>query len=487
MARKETPKRSRKTRRGNQPSKSVSQNKTELKALFEWLLPMASLFAMGRFHGNIRWKPEQLVVQAIVWAFQETRNITEAFNRSVEDCRGMGWSDIAQTYPAFMNALGRYRQELLPVMQKRLQELGQAVGGRFWRTDGWVLIGFDGSRASAPRSISNERAFCATKHGHGKTAKYRKKKSKGMRRRKNKQNPPAPPKPQVWITMMWHMTLRLPWTWRIGATDSSERAHVIEMLRSEKFPRRTLFSGDAGFIGYPLWSQILKTSGHFLIRVGGNVNLLTQQADWVRRGDGEVWCWPKDQMRSGGQPLRLRLVKVKIGKTQMWMLTSVLDKRELTHKQIVRYYKMRWLIEVEFRGLKQTLENHTLRSRNNERLLVELDWSIMAMAVAELFVLGEQIAHRPKQSYDPVHRSLANTMRALRNCLRSPDAYPKPGEDLRSQLREAVVQKYNNKTDKKARFRPSNPDKKPLLDPDVRSMEPYERKKLREILSELAA
>lgn len=487
MARKETPKRSRKTRRDRRPSKSLSQNKTELKALFKWLLPMASLFAMGRFHGNIRWKPEQLVIQAIVWAFQESRSITEAFDRSVEDCLAMGWSDIAQTYPAFMNALGRYRQELLPVMLKRLQELGETVGGRFWRTDGWVLIGFDGSRASAPRSLSNERAFCAAKHGHGKTAKYRKKKSKGMRRRKNKQNPPAPPKPQVWITMMWHMALRLPWSWRIGASDSSERTHVIEMLRSEKFPRRTLFSGDAGFVGYPLWSQILKVNCHFLIRVGGNVNLLAKQADYERRGDGEVWCWPKDQMRCGGQPLRLRLVKVKIGKTQMWMLTSVLDKSELTHRQIVRYYKMRWLIEVEFRGLKQTLENHTLRSRNNERLLVELDWSIMAMAVAELFALGEQIAHRPKQSYDPVHRSLANTMRALRNCLRSPDAYPKPGEDLRSQLREAVVQKYNNKTDKKARFRPPNPDKKPLLDPEVRPMEPHERKKLREILSELAA
>ena len=487
MARKETAKRSRKTRRGKQASKSVPKNKTELKAIFEWLLPMASLFALGRFHGNVRWKPEQLVVQALVWAFQEARNITEAFDRSVEVCSAMGHNQIARTYPTFMNALGRYRQELLPVMQTRLQELGQAIGGRFWRTDGWVLIGFDGSRASAPRSISNERAFCAAKHGHGKTAKYRKKKSKGMRRRKNQQNPPAPPKPQVWITMMWHMALRLPWTWRIGATDSSERAHVIEMLKNEKFPTRTLFSGDAGFVGYPLWSQILRAGGHFLIRVGGNVNLLTQQTDYVRRGDGEVWCWPKDQMRSGGQPLRLRLVQVKIGKTKMWMLTSVLDKRELTHKQIVRYYKMRWLIEVEFRGLKQTLENHTLRSRNSKRLLVELDWSIFAMAVAELFALREQIAHRCKESYDPVHRSLANTMRALRNCLRSPNAYPKPGEDLCSQLRDAVVQRYNPKADKKARYCPPNPDKKPLSDPDVRPMEPNERKKLREITSELAA
>lgn len=51
-------------------------------------------------------------------------------------------------------------------------------------------------------------------------------------------------------------------------------------------------------------------------------------------------------MNSGKPPLRLRLVKVRVGKTDMWMLTSVLDRRKLTKKQIIRFYKMRWGIEV---------------------------------------------------------------------------------------------------------------------------------------------
>ena len=50
---------------------------------------------------------------------------------------------------------------------------------------------------------------------------------------------------------MWHMGLRLPWTWRLGPSNSSERDHVREMLKQEAFPENTLFCGDAGFIGYP--------------------------------------------------------------------------------------------------------------------------------------------------------------------------------------------------------------------------------------------
>jgi hypothetical protein len=116
-----------------------------------------------------------------------------------------------------------------------------------------------------------------------------------MRRRKNEKSKPQPQAPQVWITMMWHMGLRLPWTWRLGPSNSSERGHVIEMLEREKFPKDTLFCGDAGFVGYPLWSAILAAGSDFLVRVGGNIQLLSEQTDIKRQGDGIVLCWPKGQ------------------------------------------------------------------------------------------------------------------------------------------------------------------------------------------------
>ena len=76
------------------------------------------------------------------------------------------------------------------------------------------------------------------------------------------------------------------------------------------------------------------------------MSLLGQKADIKELGGGIVLCWPKDKMNSGARPLRLRLVNIKIGKTRMWMLTSVLDRRKLPNKMIIKYYKMRWGVEV---------------------------------------------------------------------------------------------------------------------------------------------
>ena len=88
----------------------------------------------------------------------------------------------------------------------------------------------------------------------------------------------------------------------------------MEMLQQEKFAENTLFCGDAGFVGYPLWNEILASGKHFLVRVGANVRLLSEQADVLEVGGGEVLCWPKGQMNSGGEPLRVRVVQVTLGK-----------------------------------------------------------------------------------------------------------------------------------------------------------------------------
>ena len=285
--------------------------------------------------------------------------------------------------------------------------------------------------------------------------------------------------------MIWHMQLRLPWTWRLGPSNSSERGHVQEMLDQEEFPDNTLFCGDAGFVGYPLWSSISAVPGrNFLVRVGANVRLLSEQADVKKLGGGIVLCWPKGRMACGDPPLHLRLLQVQIGKTKMWMLTSVLDRKKLPKKQIIRFYKMRWGIEVEFRGLKQTIDKHKLQCRNSDRLLVELDWSILGMAIAELIALREQIPARCEvtsyEHYDPKDRSLANTMRTLRKCMRTLHKYADRQDGLLNQLSQAKVQRYKNNTDKRARYRPKNPDKKPLGDPIVRKINAQQRKKLKE-------
>lgn len=465
-------------------------NKTQLVELLQWFLPEGVLFSQDEFHGNTRWNPDELAAQALIWSWQETRHVTDAFAHAQEVCEELGWRETARSYTSLMNALERYDHVWMRRMRDRCQALAEEVGGRFFRTDGWVLIGFDGSRATAPRTVSNEQAFCAPNYGRGKRAKYGKKKSKGMRRKRNKERPPHPQAPQAWITMMWHMGLRLPWTWRLGPSHASERDHVKEILAAEEFPKHTLFCGDAGFTGYPLWQAILQAKGHFVVRVGGNVNLLSEHADVKKLGGGLVLCWPKGKMESGEPPLRLRLVQVRVGKTKMWLLTSVLDARRLTRRQLVRVYKMRWGIEVEFRGLKQTIDKHQLRCRNSDRLLAELNWSLCGMAVAELLALREQLAQRERQSWHQTHpqdRSLANTMRALRKGMRNLRTPGDPCDDLLQNLSRAKVQRYRNHTDKRARYRPANPDKKTLGEPKLRKINAREREKLKTHNQHIAA
>jgi hypothetical protein len=474
-------------------NRARQSNKKLFNALLDWLIPEGELFTEGLFHGNIKWKPEQLAQQAVIWSWQDTRNVTDAFDQTIEIGEDLGVRNVAKTYASFMDALVRYRKTFSLRLSRQFREISEEVAGRFWRDDEWVLIGFDGSRVTTPRTASNEKAFCAPNYGRGKTAKYRRKKTKAMRRRNNEKNKPYPQVPQIWITMMWHMSLRLPWAWRLAPSNASERDHVVEMLGQEEFPKNTLFCGDAGFVGYGFWNNILAAGQNFLVRVGGNVHLLSEKADIKRLGGGIVLCWPKGKMDSGAMPLRLRLVHVKIGKTKMWLLTSVLDRTKLPNKKIIKYYKMRWGVEVEYRGLKQTVDKQKLRCRNSSRAYVELDWSIRAMAFAELIALREQIPDdnkRPTESeasYDTKHRSLANTMRAMRKCMRNLSKYAHPADDVLIQLSRALVQRYNNRTDKRARYRPKNLDKQPLGEPTVRILNSEQRRKLRRIPLKLAA
>lgn len=495
-------------RRARRTTRQVAGHayKENLSALLDWFLGDGSIFANLKFHGNTTWLSLDLVKLALMWSWSACKHLTDAFAEAVGCCEKVSGGSALGTYQGFLGALTRWTPTFIPLLCVLLQQRMREIGGAFWEIASFVPIGVDGSRSSAPCTASNEDAFCAHNYGHGKTARYRKKKSKGQRRKRNKANPPRPQEPQAWITLLWHLGLRLPWLWRLGPSNSSERAHALDMLESGDFPENTLFIGDAGFVGYPFWSAILRTGKHFLVRVGANVSLLREQSDYAVEKNGLVICWPK-ALQHKQPPLRLRLVKVRLGKTDMWMLTSVLNRRQLSETQIVKFYRMRWGIEVEFRGLKQTLDRAKLRSRNSQRLLAELDWSILAMAVAELFALKEQLSpqrprrpektrgrgtlagqHRLAESPShPTRRSLANTIRALRYCLRHLDEQPRAGQELDALLRRAVTDRYQRQSTKRSRHYRLNPDKKPLGNPRLRKLTAAERKKLTHHPFKLAA
>ena len=430
-----------------------------------------------------------------MWAWSDQRNLTDAFASALEQGRALLPGVAVSTYQGLMNALVKWTPQFMPLLCQVLHRCMQQLG-RHWRKNGWLPLAMDGFRSDAPRTRSNEAAFCAKNYGKGPRAKYGKKKSKGMRRKRNQENPPHPQGPQVWVTMIWHMALRLPWLWKVGPSYSSERHQAVQMIERGKCPENTLFCADAGFVGFPLWSHLLQEGYDFLVRVGANVSLLSEHTTWHFEkvgSEGIVHCWPKAARKSAQAPLRLRLMRICLGKTQMWLLTSVTEPTRLTLKQAEQFYRMRWGIEVEIRGLKQTLDRAKLRCRDSYRLKAELEWSILAMAVAELFALKEQLAVKAvkrqgkNQKPDPAHRSLAQTMRALRECLRQHHLAPMPGRDLSTLLREATTDDYVRQAEKHARYRPKNPDKKPLGNPKLQRITTRVRNELHAIEAAFAA
>ena len=136
------------------------------------------------------------------------------------------------TYQGLTGALVTWTGRFLPLLWQRLHQLMEECGDKFWRIGKWVPVAFDGSRVSTPRTTANEQAFCAPNYGHSRMTRYRrKKKNKGMRR--PKKSNPQPVKPQIGITLLWHMGMRMPWSWKVGPSNSSERQHLQEMLQEQ--------------------------------------------------------------------------------------------------------------------------------------------------------------------------------------------------------------------------------------------------------------
>ena len=138
--------------------KSPRLNAQVFSDLLSWFIGEVQLFAKDRFHGNVKWLPEELVAQAFIWAWHEAKNVTDAFDQADEVCSRLELDRIAKSYTSFMNALHTHRVVMQRRLRLRFQELAEQVAGRFWFTDQWVLLGFDGSRATTPRCAHNR--FC---------------------------------------------------------------------------------------------------------------------------------------------------------------------------------------------------------------------------------------------------------------------------------------------------------------------------------------
>ena len=450
-------------RKQNAKAKSADAkvNGETLRSAVTWVVNEKS-FENLTFHGNTKWAVCDLIILAVLWVWSDQATLTGAFVEAHGLALKMLGRAAIGSYQGLTGALMTVTERLLPILWLRMQHLMERHGGEHWRVAGWLPLAVDGSRVSVPRTLSNEQAFCAPRHGQSASAKHRAKKrrQKGVPQRKKK---PQPPKPQIWLTMIWHTGLRLLWSWKTGPSHSSERAHVSELLKSQEFPEKTLFCGDAGFVGYDFWKLIADHGQHFLMRVGGNVTLL-RKLGYVKESHGIVYCWPTKAIRKHQRPLVLRLISMKFGNTPVYVVTNILDPQELSNKAACQLYQLRWGIEVQFRTLKQTFGRAKLRSKTPERALRELDWSLLGLWMIQLFAVKEQIA----LGQPPAHSSAARAIHAIRDVFHHWSDIPTKGASLKSKLQQAVTDHYErSKKSKQSRYRPNNPDKPHAGKPNI--------------------
>jgi hypothetical protein len=145
-----------------------------------------------------------------------------------------------------------------------------------------------------------------------------------------------------------------------------------------------LIVADAGYNGYALAQAIVAAGAAFLIRMSSKDRLYTEQPPktaHVRKfANDEVWLWPQQVRKHRLPPLRVRLMRLRDPKrrTEVWLLTNVLDTERLSLSQASRYYRWRWENEGLFRTYKRTLAKVKLLSRTVRLVHREVEGALLA-------------------------------------------------------------------------------------------------------------
>jgi DDE family transposase len=401
-----------------------------LKRAIRALLPEAIFTGLAR-HGNTEWSLNVLAVVALFWGISGETTLGERHTLALEIVTHWFPGEfLATSYRGFMNALVRHNAVLVKVVSERLRKRMLELESERGRIAGLTPFVVDGSQVGAPWTKANEEVL-------GKKGR----KPKGAKCRKKETDL----RPQLTLTMLWHMNLGLPWAWKHGGLSDGERTQFRELL--DQLPQAALVVADAGFVGYLLWQTILSGGRHFLIRVGANVELLQDLVpglEMAREGE-RVWLWPDGQRQKGFPPLALRLIRVQKGKQAWYLVTSLLDPLALTETEASKLYTRRWGVEGYFRTLKQTLEKSKMRSYTPQCAGCELDWSLLSLWMVSLLTKQELLS----ENIGPEHYSPAQARRLIRRELR----YLSVGEERLevSELQSAVKDHYHRTKSKKAR------------------------------------
>lgn len=307
-----------------------------------------------RTHASHRWALTPLiwVVLTMNWCSGQSQEERFALARAAYVAHHQSSRRPGKTLAGFLSALAKVP---LPVLRVLAQGVRERLGQRWiesLRVGGWLPLACDGSRVECPRSEQlQQRLGEAGKPG---TA------------------------PSVYLTTLVLLPIGVVWSWCVGKGTASEHQQLRWLLRT--LPARSLIVGDAYYLGYELFRDILQAQAAFLVRLSSKAYLYTTNKQSLETWtEGLVYYWPRKAQQQRQPPLRARLLRIKGSKADVWLLTSILDAEQLGRRTAGQLYRWRWRNEGLFRDYKRLLQKVKLSSRTVALVHREVEGSMLAL------------------------------------------------------------------------------------------------------------
>jgi|HubBroStandDraft_1064217.scaffolds.fasta_scaffold146116_1 hypothetical protein len=264
------------------------------------------------------------------------------------------------TLAGFLQALAKLP---MPVLRSLGAGIREQIGARFvepLRINGLLPIACDGARSECPRAEELQQRL-------GEAGK-------------------ADSAPMIYLTSLVLLPMGLPWSWCWGKGTSSEHTHLRHLLPT--LPERSLIVADAGYLGYELFAAILQAGASFLVRLSSRAYLYTEsQTPLQHYRQGIVYYWPEKVRKRGLPPIKARLLRVRGKHCDVWLLTNVLDRKQLSRKSAARVYRWRWRNEGLFRDYKGLLNKTKLYSRTVRLVHREAEGALLALQLLLLLAV----------------------------------------------------------------------------------------------------
>lgn len=363
-----------------------------------------------------RWETQPLILALLTMTWLTHDTIEERFQVAcsvVIACRPKR-TRPGRTLPGFLKAVHRLPVRVFHLLSEVIrQRLDQ--DGLLPRLAGFFPVGVDGSRLNCPRTAELEERLPAVSTSSS---------------------------PQLWITTVVHLWTGVPWSWRVGKGTASERSHLQTML--PELPALSMIVADAGFVSFALLLRIILGGHHAVLRMKSSVYLFTEsQVPMARYQQGRVLWWPDQMRRKGLPPIPARLVRVagKRGSGDVWLLTTVLDRQQLSRSQISKLYRMRWENECFFRSYKRTLGKVKLWGRKIKTVHREVEASLLAVQL----LLAQVLCSRLPRHAVP---SIAKALRVIRQELLWCGYRSRRLTQYQARLQAAIRDQYQRQTAK---------------------------------------